>query len=221
MRMSQVVALSSKLDEAIRELLEKGEKRNFNQSVEMIIVFKDIDPKKPEFKIREQVFLPYSPKKDTEICIVADGDLAMQARNLGVKNVIDKQMMDELSKDKKKAKKLAKNCDVVLVQTDLMSITGRVLGPVLGPRGKAPLPLPSRVDLASLLDRYKRLAIVRIKDQPQIQVRIGSEANKPEELRENALAVLSVIENKLKGLSNISAIYLKKTMSKPVKVVLR
>jgi len=33
--------------------------------------------------------------------------------------------------------------------------------------------------------------------------------------------VLNAIENKLKGLSNISAIYLKKTMSKPVKVSLR
>jgi len=219
--MSQAAALASKLDEAIKELLEKGEKRKFKQSIEMIIVFKDIDPKKPEFKIREQVFLPYSPKKDPEICIVADGDLALQAKNLGVKNVIDRQILDELSKDKKKAKKVAKNCDVVLVQTDLMSVVGRVLGPALGPRGKAPLPLPPRVDLASLLERYKRLAIVRIKDQPQIQVRIGSEDNKPEELRENALAVLNTIENKLKGLSNISAIYLKKTMSKPVKVSLR
>lgn len=219
--MSQAAALASKLDEAIKELLEKGEKRKFKQSIEMIIVFKDIDPKKPEFKIREQVFLPYSPKKDPEICIVADGDLALQAKNLGVKNVIDRQILDELSKDKKKAKKVAKNCDVVLVQTDLMSVVGRVLGPALGPRGKAPLPLPPRVDLASLLERYKRLAIVRIKDQPQIQVRIGSEDNKPEELRENALAVLNAIENKLKGLSNISAIYLKKTMSKPVKVSLR
>jgi len=219
--MSQAAALASKLDEAIKELLEKGEKRKFKQSIEMIIVFKDIDPKKPEFKIREQVFLPYSPKKDPEICIVADGDLALQAKNLGVKNVIDRQILDELSKDKKKAKKVAKNCDVVLVQTDLMSVVGRVLGPALGPRGKAPLPLPPRVDLASLLERYKRLAIVRIKDQPQIQVRIGSEDNKPEELRENALAVLNTIENKLKGLSSISAIYLKKTMSKPIKVSLR
>jgi len=219
--MSQAAALASKLDEAIKELLEKGEKRKFKQSIEMIIVFKDIDPKKPEFKIREQVFLPYSPKKDPEICIVADGDLALQAKSLGVKNVIDRQILDELSKDKKKAKKVAKNCDVVLVQTDLMSVVGRVLGPALGPRGKAPLPLPPRADLASLLERYKRLAIVRIKDQPQIQVRIGSEDNKPEELRENALAVLNTIENKLKGLSSISAIYLKKTMSKPIKVSLR
>ncbi|MEM0020744.1 MAG: 50S ribosomal protein L1 [Fervidicoccaceae archaeon] len=219
--MSQAVALSSKLDEAIKDLLSKGQKRKFKQSIEMIVVFKDIDPKKPEFKIREQVFLPYSPKKDPEICIVADGDLAVQAKNLNVKNVIDKQLLDELGKDKKKAKKLARVCDVVLVQTDLMALTGRVLGPVLGPRGKAPLPLPPRVDLSSLLERYKRLAIVRIKDQPQIQVRIGSEDNTPEELRENALAVLSAIENKLKSLSNVSAIYFKKTMSSPIKVKMR
>ncbi|MCI4396685.1 MAG: 50S ribosomal protein L1 [Desulfurococcales archaeon] len=219
--MSQSVTLAPKLDEAIRELLEKGPKRKFNQSIEMIIVFKDIDPKRPEYKLREQVFLPFSPKKDLEVCVVADGDLALQAKSLGVKNVIDKQMLEELGKDKKKARKVARMCDVVLVQTDLMAVTGRVLGPALGPRGKAPLPLPPRVDLGSVLERYKRLAVVRIKDQPQIQVRIGSEANTPEELRENAMAVLNVIENKFKGLSNVSAIYLKKTMGKPVKLKLR
>jgi len=219
--MSQSVTLAPKLDEAIRELLEKGPKRKFNQSIEMIIVFKDIDPKRPEYKLREQVFLPFSPKKDLEVCVVADGDLALQAKSLGVKNVIDKQMLEELGKDKKKARKVARMCDVVLVQTDIMAVTGRVLGPALGPRGKAPLPLPPRVDLGSVLERYKRLAVVRIKDQPQIQVRIGSEANTPEELRENAMAVLNVIENKFRGLSNVSAIYLKKTMGKPVKLKLR
>jgi len=35
------------------------------------------------------------------------------------------------------------------------------------------------------------------------------------------MAVLNVIENKFKGLSNVSAIYLKKTMGKPVKLKLR
>lgn len=219
--MSQVATLSNKLEEAIKEVLEKSPKRKFKQSIEMIITFKELDPKKPEFKIRETVFLPNSPKKEPEICVVADGDLAMQAKKLNVKNVIDKAMLEEISKDKKKAKKIAKNCDVVLVQTDLMSLVGRTLGPALGPRGKAPLPLPPRSDLASILERYKRVAIVRIKDQPQIQVRIGSEDNTLKELVENAQAVLSVIENKFKSLSNIDKIYFKKSMGSPVKVKLR
>jgi large subunit ribosomal protein L1 len=219
--MAQATTLTEKIENALREVLEKSPKRNFKQSIEMIITFKEIDPKKPEFKIKENVFLPNAPKKEPEICIVADGDLALQAKNLNVKQVIDKAILDEISKDKKKAKKIAKNCDVILVQTDLMSQVGRTLGPALGPRGKAPIPLPPRSDLQSILERYKKIAIVRIKDQPQIQVKIGTEDNTLKELTENAIAILNVIENKLKTLSNVDAIYFKKAMGPPVKIRMR
>ncbi len=221
--MSQTMTLTEKLKEAIKEALEKGKKRRFKQSVEMIIVFdsRAVDPRNPESRIREIVFLPHEPKKEVRVCVVATGDTALQAKEAGAYKVLSREDLEELSKDRKKAKKIAKECDWTLIQTDLMPIAGRVLGPALGPRGKIPVPLPPRADVKALINRYKRAVLVRIKDQPQIQVRIGTEDNTIDELVENAQNVLQVIENKFKTLSNITAVYFKKTMSEPVKVKLR
>ncbi len=218
-----VDALSEKIRNAIEEALRKGKKRRFKESVEMIIAFDSrmIDPRKSEFRIRETVFLPHKPKKDVKICVVATGDLALQAKESGAYKVIGRDELNEMSSDKKKAKKFAKECDWTLIQTDLMPIAGRVIGPALGPRGKIPVPLPPRADVKSVIENYKRAVLVRIKDQPQIQVRIGTIDNSIDELVENAQAILQVVENKFKNLNCISAIYFKKTMGEPVKVTIK
>ncbi len=219
--MSQTLTLTEELEKGIKEALEKGPKRKFKQSVEMIVVFRELDPKNPESRIRETVILPHPPKKEPKICVVAEGDLALAAKQAGAHKVIGKTELEELGKNRKAAKKLAKECDWVLIQTDLMSIAGRALGPVLGPRGKIPVPIPPRADINAILNRYKRAVLVRIKDQPQVQVRIGTEDNDPKELVENAQAVLQTLENKFKTLNNISTLYVKKTMAPPVKIKIR
>jgi large subunit ribosomal protein L1 len=219
--MSETMELSEKLAKGIEEALKKGKKRNFKQSVEMIVVFRELDPRKPESRLRETIVLPNPPKKPQRICVVAEGDTALAAKNAGVERVIGKSELEELAKDRKKARKVAKECDWVLIQTDLMPIAGRALGPVLGPRGKIPVPLPPRGDVTPIIERYRRAVLIRIKDQPQIQARIGTEDNSVKELVENAQAVLQVLEHKFKSLHNISRIYIKKTMSPPVEIRLR
>ena len=219
--MSQAVTLADVLKNAIKEALEKGKKRNFKESVELIAVFRELDLKNQEQRMRETVFLPHEPRKQVKICVVAEGDLALQAKQAGAYKVIGRNELNEMSGNKKMAKKLAKECDWVLVQTDLMPVAGRVLGPALGPRGKIPVPLPPRGDVTPLINRYKRAVLLRVKDQPQIQVRIGTVDNTLDELVENAQAVLQAIENKYKGLNVLEAVYVKKTMGPPVKVKIR
>ncbi len=219
--MSQVLDVEGLLRKGIEEALSKGKKRRFKQSVEMIIVFRELDPKKPESRIRETVVLPNPPKKTQTVCVVAEGDTALMAKEGGADRIIGKDELIELSKDRKKARKIARQCDWVLIQTDLMPIAGRALGPVLGPRGKIPVPLPPRGDIKPIIERYRRAVLVRVKDQPQIQVRIGTEDNSLEELVGNAQAVLQAIENKFKTLNVISRIYFKKTMSPPATIKLR
>ncbi|MEM4579329.1 MAG: 50S ribosomal protein L1, partial [Thermosphaera sp.] len=48
----------NKLKEAISKAVEVGKGRRFKQSVEMIVVLRDIDPKSQAGKIREIVVLP-------------------------------------------------------------------------------------------------------------------------------------------------------------------
>jgi len=202
------------LAEAIRRCLEIGRPRKFKQAVELIVTLEGIDLKSPEGRLRETVFLPKGVGRAQRICVVAEGDMLLEARKLGV-TVYSRDEVQALGK--KDAKKVAEKCDWVLVRADLMGVAGKILGPALGPRGKAPIPVPPNANLRELVERYSRAVWVRIRNQPQVACRIGSEDMSIEDLTENALTVLSLVESKL-GAQKIGSIYVKKTMSPPVEV---
>ena len=44
--------------EAVKKAKENSKPRNFTQSVDVVITIKDLDVKKPENRIEEEVFLP-------------------------------------------------------------------------------------------------------------------------------------------------------------------
>ena len=204
--------------DAVSKALRAGKPRRFKQSVDLIVVLKDVDIKSPSGRLREIVALPKKPTKEPKICIVAEGDMALKAREIGGVEVIGRGELQEMRQNRKLAKKLAKRCDWVLVQAPLMGLAGGVLGPALGPRGKAPTPVPPNADVAALVERFRRSVWVRVRNQPQVMVRVGAEDMEPGDIVENIKAILSAIENKL-GQGKISKIYIKKTMGPPVQVV--
>ncbi|MET1160604.1 MAG: 50S ribosomal protein L1 [Thermoprotei archaeon] len=209
---------TEQLRKAIKKAIESSPRRNFKQSVELIVVFKDVDPKSPEGRIRETIVLPRGRGKDLNICVVADGEMAIKARELGAARVISGDELRNMSK--KDAKKVAETCDWVLVKADLMALAGRVLGPALGPRGKIPVPVPPTADISVFIKRYKSAVLARTKDQPQVMVPIGTEDMSLEDLVENAQAVLSTLETKLpNGAHNIGKVIVKTTMGPPIPVV--
>lgn len=214
--MSEVVS-KEKIKELIVEAIGKSKKRKFKQSVELILVLRDVDIKSPEGRIRETIFLPYKPNKDIKICVVAEGDMAIKAKEAGAYRVITRDDLKVLSENRKAAKKLARECEWVLVRTDLMGLAGRILGPALGPRGKIPVPVPINANIIALIETYKKAVYVRTKDQPQIMARIGTEDMDVEQLAENALAIISTISAKLKNPKyNIAKIVVKTTMGPAV-----
>jgi large subunit ribosomal protein L1 len=100
-----------------------------------------------------------------------------------------------------------------------MPLVGKILGPVLGPRGKMPIPVPPTVDITSLITKHRKTVIVKMRNQPILQCRIGSENMKEDEIAENIQAVLTVIEGKLKrGVKNIKVAYIKTSMGKPASI---
>jgi large subunit ribosomal protein L1 len=206
------------LVESIRKALELGKRRRFKQSVDLIVVFRDFDTKGPEGRLREVVFLPRKPPKEARVCVVAEGDMALKAKEAGVP-VYTRADLQEFRQDRKKAKKVAQQCDWVLVRVDLMGMAGASLGPVLGPRGKAPTPVPLNADIAQLIERYKSAVWVRVRGQPQVMCRVGTEDMRPEDIAENVKAVLSAIENRI-GRQKIAKVIVKKTMGIPVEVPL-
>ncbi len=197
--------------EAISKLREGGKKRNFSQSIDLIVNLKNIDVRKSENKINEIVELPNGRGKPASIVIFSD-----TAKGEDFK-VINTSELEVLAKDERGSRKLGSSVDFFLAEPKMMPIVGKNLGKVLAPRGKMPVLIAG--ELNSLVKRYKNSVRVKIKDSPVIQCRVGAEMMGDDKLAENVEVVKKFLEKRLpKGRNNIKNIYVKFTMSKPVKI---
>jgi len=209
---------TEKLVKAVEEARKASKKRNFTQSFDLAINLRDIDMSKPENRLSEEVVLPKGRGKPVKVAVIAGDELALAAKE-HADMVITKEELEELAKDKRKAKKIANDIDFFIAQAELMPLIGRFLGPVLGPRGKMPKPVPPNAPIAAIVERLRRTVRLRTKDKPVIHVPVGSEDMSDEDIAQNIEAVLTHLERKLeKGLGNIKSVYLKTTMGPSVKV---
>ncbi|MDH5481885.1 MAG: 50S ribosomal protein L1 [Candidatus Bathyarchaeota archaeon] len=203
----------------VKEAKEKSEKRKFTQSIELILNLKEIDMKSPEGRIHEVIELPYSLEKSNKICVIASGELALKARRANADLVLERAELEGLAGKKREFRKIANDYDVFIAEAPLMPLVGRILGPVLGPRGKMPVPVPPTADIGSLIEKNRKTIVLRMRNQPILQCRVGTESMKDEEVAENIQAVLRVIEGRLKkGMKNIRCAHLKTSMGAPIKI---
>jgi len=210
---------TNNIKSALKEARERSKKRNFNQSVELIINLRDVDVKKPENRIQETVELPYALDKKVGVCVFADGDMALRARRAGADLVLESADIEGLMNDKKRQREIAKSMNSFIAAAPLMPLIGRVFGPILGPRGKMPTPVPPTANIEELIERHRRIVRLRARDQPVIHCRVGTESMSDDEIAENIQAVLRRITRRLRrGIKNIESIYVKLTMGPAVKV---
>ena len=212
--------MTQEILEAVKKAKEESKPRNFTQSIDVIINIKDLDVKKPENRFDEEVSLPNGRGKDVKIGFIADGELAVSAKNAGIDLVITKEGLEEFGKDRKQAKKLANQYDFFVAQADMMPLVGRFLGPVLGPRKKMPKPVPPSVKVEPLITRLKSTVRVGIKTQATIQALVGTQDMSDEDIAENIDAILTVLDNNLeKGRNQIKSMFIKTTMGSVVRVI--
>lgn len=205
--------------EAVREAKTRSGEKKFTQSVELILDIKEIDMKSPEGKIQQVIELPHVTGKPNKILVIATSELAMNAKKANVDKVMEKAELEGLSGKKKELRKLANTYDVFLSEAPLMPLVGRTFGPVLGPRGKLPVPVPPTADITVLVKKHRKTVVVRMRNQPIIQCAIGTADMKEEEIVDNIQAVLRMLEGKLKrGLKNIKYAFIKTSMGAPVKI---
>ncbi len=204
---------------AMKQMREASQKRKFAQSVDLSIILEGIDMKKQEGRFAEDVVLPQDVGETRKVLVFADGELARRARDAGADLVMNRQEVEKLQGQKKQMKKIASGYDFSLAQADYMVMIGKILGPVLGPRGNMPKPIPPTADPRAIIERLKRTIRVATKDQAALHAKIGVESMSDEQLAANANAVIGAIERKLseKG-GRAGAIIIKTTMGKPVKV---
>ena len=208
------------ISEAIKQAKQKSGQKKFNQTVDLILDIVEIDMKAPEGKIQEVVELPHLTGKPNKVLVVASsGDFVTKAKNSTADKVLERADLDALNGKKKELRKIASDYDVFVCEVPLMPLVGKTLGPVLGPRGKMPIPVPPNADLNALIAKHRKTVVVRMRAQPIIQVSVGSEQMKDEELVDNTMTVLRVLDGKLKrGLKNVKFAFIKTSMGEPVKI---
>jgi large subunit ribosomal protein L1 len=206
---------------AVKEVKSKSTERKFSQSIDLAINLQNIDMKKPEGRIQERIELPHSVGKEIIVCVIATGGMALKAKKAGASLVLEKAALEALVGDKKKQKDLAKNYDLFIAEAPLMPLVGRSLGASLGPRGKMPTPVPPNADIKEQIEKHQKMVLLRMRGQPVLQCRVGTEDMKDDEIAENVQAVVRRIEAKLKrGIKNFRSVYLKTSMGSSVKVAM-
>jgi len=197
------------LEKKVEELLKERGKRKFKQTVELIVVLKDVDIKELKNKIQE-IYVPNSIQ--SKVIIFSE-----IKKIEGIEHYTPKDI-EEISKSKRVSRKFARSFDFALSDQKLIPLIGKLLGKFLAVKGKMPKPILDEKNLSETVERLKRSVRVNLK-QNQIQLKIGKEDMEKEKLVENIRAVLNqIVENLPEGEKNIKKIYLKLTMSKPIKI---
>ena len=206
--------------EAIKKARD-SKKRNFNQSFDLIITFKNLNFKKPENQIDIFVNLHYDRGKKAKVCALVGPELKSQGQ------VCDKVIVsDDFSKyaeDKKLLKRLAKEYDFFIAQANIMTDVAKVFGRVLGPKGKMPNPKAGCIigpgaNVRALYDKLQKTIRVKV-DKPYFQCMVGKEDKKDEEISDNIMTVYNALVHNLPNeKQNIKNVFVKLTMGKIVRV---
>lgn len=207
----------SKIAEALKQARKKASKRNFVQSVDIVINLKNVDIKKPENKFKENVLLPKGRGKPARVCVIGT-ELASKAG--GKADVVVKEAeLAKHEKSMKDVKKLVNSADFFIAEPSLMARLGKSMGRVMGPRNKMPRPLPPQADPSGMIESMKNSVTIAVKDSPVIHCTVGSEKLSDEDLEKNISAVLAAVQKKLpSGEQNVGSVYVKLTMGPAVKV---
>ena len=210
--------------QAIEHLKKTSQKRNFKQSIDLIINFRDLDLKKPEHQVELWVQLPHGKGRQTKICAIVGQELLAQAKE-SCDIAITKD--DFPAYDKKVVKSLARKYDFFIAQMNLMGEVAKIFGRVLGPKGKMPNPkagcvVPPNTNLKALVESLKKTVEVKAKAQPSVKVIIGKEDFANEQILDNVMAVYDAVVKKLPNEEkNVKNVLLKLTMGKPFVVGLK
>ena len=217
LRGDRVLVEKDKLVNALNEAISNSKPRKFVETVEMAVNLRNVDLKRPENRIDTIIALPHGLGKPRKVGAFARGETALKAKEIA-DIVISPEEIDELAKNKREAKKIASQIDFFIAEAPLMPEIGKKLGPVLGPRGKIPQPIPPLADPKPFIERLKKSVKIRTRDKPTFHAPIGRKDMDVEKIAENALEILKVVENKYEP-QNIKSVYIKTTMGKAVKVI--
>jgi large subunit ribosomal protein L1 len=208
---------------ALARAKKDSPKRNFTQSVELIINLKNLDLKQPNQQLDQYIKLPHSRGKKTRIGALVGAELIAQAK--GACDVaISQDQFAATAADKRKLKKMANEIDYFLAQANIMTDVAKHFGRILGPKGKMPNPkagcvIPPNANVKTAVERLTDLVRVAAKTQLSAKVLVGKENQPDAEVIDNMHAIYTGVLHALpQEANNIKNVLVKLTMGKPVHV---
>ncbi len=208
---------------AVKAVKSSSEKRNFTQSVDLVINLQNLDMKKQDSNVDQFISLHYDRGKKTKVCAIVGPELRDSAKQ-SCDGVISVEDFHKYKDNKKAIKKLSNEYDYFVAQANIMTQIATIFGRVFGPRGKMPNPkagcvVPPNANLKIVYDRLQKLMRVQTKSAPSIKCSVGTEKMDDSQLIDNIetvyKGVLNVIPNAENSIKNVS---LKLTMGKPILV---
>lgn len=222
-------AVSQVIDYSIRKKEGfKDKVRKFDESIDLIMVLKNLNLNDPKNRIDEEFILPHKIfyEDKVPVCFIASGDIQLKAKKLGY-DVFDQEALEQLDKtDKKEKKKFVKKYTFFITEQKLMKLVARYLARFLGPLGKMPKPSPKgygiireQDDINDIIERHRRIVRLKMRKQPLIQLKVGKKSMDKDKIIENILSVIKHIADQLPNKWNgVKSIYIKTSMGKPVKL---
>ncbi len=206
------------IEEFTKFIGENKGKRKFKQTVEVAINFKDIDFTKQDNRLNLEVALPNGKGKVRKIALFAnDKNLMESARKNGIE-VIESSEIESYSKEPKRMTSLLNY--TLTAQASLMPQVARYFGQFLGPRNRMPKPVMPNTNIEGLVKELGRSVSIRSKGKylPTVHSIVGTEDMEPEKIYQNIGEIVRTVGAKV-GQNNIRSVYVKLTMSKPVRYI--
>lgn len=199
-------------------VLAKFPKAKFNETIDLAFRL-GIDPKQSDQMVRGTVPLPHGSGKTVRVLVFAKGGAADAAKAAGAEFVGFEDMI-------KRCNEGWAEFDVAVATPEAM-VEVRKLGKVLGPRGLMPNPKTGTVteDTAKAVKEVKAGRVEFKTDKAgNVHVVVGKASFKPEQLEENARAVIEAVAKakpqSVKG-QYLQSCTLSATMSPAVRVDMR
>src|SRR3989344_9593013 len=199
---------------AIKEIRKTDKKRNFDQTIDLIVNLKNFNAKKDSFttfveapnKVKNKKVAGFFEKKSELV------------------DTVTKEESPRF-KEKKDLKKLVKDYDFFIANAKLMPAVATDFGRVLGPAGKMPspqlgiIPIENPEAIKSVLGKINSSVRVRVKD-PSIKIGIGKQSLTDDQILKNIIVVYNkIVDNLPKKAENVKNILIKLSMDKPIRVI--